>query len=217
MKTRSWISSVCFSRCTVCIVYVVSDVIQYDMNWLAHISCENTAQCAVLIWRWFPYSPKFYTCILNYSVHCVSGLRDMSVNGSFLRYSCSAAGVCVEVDDHVMWCVCFSFSVKLWERLGADERFVQLQHLFLFSQRFSCTCITWGVSETLSVILVWMCELLWSVSGTLRLIKEADGWAIASSSSAFPLINVRHLELRCFSEASWAAAGAFNAHLKRVV
>lgn len=125
MKTRSWISSVCFSRCTVCIVYVVSDVIQYDMNWLAHISCENTAQCAVLIWRWFPYSPKFYTCILNYSVHCVSGLRDMSVNGSFLRYSCSAAGVCVEVDDHVMWCVCFSFSVKLWERLGADERFVQ--------------------------------------------------------------------------------------------
>lgn len=53
MKTRSWISSVCFSRCTVCIVYVVSDVIQFDMNWLAHISWENTTQCAVLIWRWF--------------------------------------------------------------------------------------------------------------------------------------------------------------------
>lgn len=149
------------------------------------------------------WSSKSVSAQMKDSFGLLAAAASISVLAAILTYLLFAA--------HKTLCVCVSRwrkeSVSLSCRSEDEQAHVKPEILLVF---LLIRSITWGVNKRLSVIFVWTCELLWGVSGgTLRLIKEADGWTFTSSSSAFPLINVRHLEPRRFSEASGAARWSF--------
>lgn len=139
MKTRSWISSVCFSRCTVCIVYVVSDVIQYDMNWLAHISWENTAQCAVLIWRWF----LIFTKVLYLYFELLSAL-------------------CFRVEGHVCKRIIFVLFLQCCWRVCGGGRSCDVMRVFqLQCEALRETRRRWKICSAAAAISVFTAVLMY--------------------------------------------------------